>query len=167
MKLVVTLLLLSSLCFAKHKPKVIYDHVAKITYHAPQKHLKDLLEGRTDLFYDSNFYGDDYVCTPGDEHHSPDCRKRQDWYVGVVDQPASIALVLDDGRSIVLVADSFAGWKKMLCGPAPCDTGKPPSVANLDELIQGYYLGKEDTVFQIRYRLLEAGDVEIKPSSLK
>jgi hypothetical protein len=84
-RLAVFLLFCDLLCFARPK----YDHTAKVTYRAEQKHLKYLLEGRDDLYYDDSYYGDNWICTPGDEHHAPDCRKSQDWYVYEVDRRAS------------------------------------------------------------------------------
>jgi hypothetical protein len=92
MRVLTVLLLLTASCFAKPK----YDHIGKMIYHAAE--LKYLLEGRTDLYYDDNFYGDRYICTPGDEHHAPDCRKDVDWYATV--KPSWTEIVLDDGTKV-------------------------------------------------------------------
>jgi hypothetical protein len=163
------ILLCDLLCFAKPK----YDHTAKVTYRAEQKHLKYLLEGRDDLYYDDSYYGDSWVCTPGDEHHAPDCRKSQDWYVYEIDRAASVKLVLDDGRSITFIANheagiSGTGWLHPNCDPEPCDS-KFPKIANIWHLFDDYYLAGEekDVEFDVSYRLVKTGDIEIKPRPRK
>lgn len=166
-RLAVFLLFSDLLCFARPK----YDHTAKVTYRAEQKHLKYLLEGRDDLYYDDSYYGDNWICTPGDEHHAPDCRKSQDWYVYEVDRRGSVALVLDDGRSMTLVADPEvanpnAGWLHPKCAPEPCDS-KSPKIANIWHLFDDYYLGEKDAEFEVSYRLLKTGEIEIKPKPRK
>lgn len=73
------------------KTQAKYNHVGKVEYHPPQ--TRDLLAGRTDLFYDG-----DYICTPGDEHHAPDCRKN--WWV--IDAQGYKTITLDDGTQILV-----------------------------------------------------------------
>jgi len=90
------LLLVSTSAFPKKKPKLVFDHVGKMTNHGPK--MRYLLEGRTDLYED-----DEYICTPGDEHHAPTCRTYIDWFT--VEKVGYVEILLDDG-SIMIVSDS-------------------------------------------------------------
>jgi len=110
--LLIVLLLAGSASLAKTK----YDHIGKMVYHSPV--VKNLLEGRTDLYYDDNFYGDSYICTPGDEHHAPDCRKQIDWLLVV--KESYVDVILDDGKTLIVnereigtdLADTALAWQQ-------------------------------------------------------
>jgi len=91
----VFLLLLTSPASARKKPPLSY-HEATVAYHGPR--MRNLLEGRADLFYDG-----DYVCTPGSEHYAPDCRKTVDWWVTESESYAEV--VLED-HTILIVTSS-------------------------------------------------------------
>jgi hypothetical protein len=90
------LLLVSTSAFPKKKPNLVFDHVGKMTNHDPQ--MRYLLEGRTDLYED-----DEYICTPGDEHHAPTCLTYVDWFVP--EKTGYVEILLDDG-SIMIVSNS-------------------------------------------------------------
>jgi hypothetical protein len=155
MKNALLLLLLTSLlaispCFAKRKPKLIYDHIGKLTYHAG--HVKYIPEGRTDVYEVG-----EYTCLGGDEHHAPDCNKDENWYVW--DKEPSYEVSLDDGRIITL------GW---LSGSV-CDL--PATTSNLCLLISpfpqkaslvGLSLSRvpdDGAVAEFRYGLIDGGVV--------
>lgn len=97
----VALLLVSTRAFCKKKPKLLFNHVGQMVNHAPK--MRYLLEGRTDLFED-----DEYICTPGDEHHAPTCQKFVDWWVA--DAVAYTEFKLDDG-STVIVTNNPSGFE--------------------------------------------------------
>jgi hypothetical protein len=90
-----------------------YDRSGKVEYHPRQ--MRDLLAGRTDLFYDG-----DYVCTPGDEHHAPDCRKN--WWV--IDAEGYRSVTLDDGTQI-LVFDNAADMNNVFARVPVSYSAKP------------------------------------------
>jgi len=69
-----------------------YNHIGTLESHAPK--MKDLIEGRTDLYY-----AGEYICTPGSEHYAPDCRKITDWFVKTRD--GYTTFTLDDGTVLV------------------------------------------------------------------
>lgn len=106
----VGLLILVALIASCAQAKKKYDHLGKVEYHPPQQ--RDLLAGRTDLFYDG-----DYICTPGDEHHAPDCRKN--WWV--IDAEGYRKITLDDGTQFLV----FDKETDSVFSLVPLDRGHP------------------------------------------
>jgi hypothetical protein len=189
MRRAIFVLLISSLAFAKHKPKPapVYDHVATMTYHAA--HYKYLLEGRTDIFYDG-----DYECTPGDEHHAPTCATHFDWMIET--QKEFKEINLDDGRRVIVGGDGTSWCTSERCTPTsnvwianPSDLPEPPrevidenppgvspEVArilnearekNRDPRLTPPAPFKDGGTFEFHYRLLEKGNIEVKPKENK
>jgi hypothetical protein len=186
---IISVLLISSLAFAKHKPKPapVYDHVATMIYHAAQ--FKYLLEGRTDIFYD-----DEHECTPGDEHHAPTCRTHSDWTIET--QKEFKEINLDDGRRVILDGDAMSWCTSERCTPTsnvwianPSDLpdlpreiidenppGISPEVARIlnearhkndDPRLTPPAPLKDGGTVEFHYRLLVKEDIEVKPREIK
>jgi hypothetical protein len=173
------------MAFGKHKPKPapVYDHIATLTYHAAQ--YKYLLEGRTDIFYD-----DEYQCTPGDEHHAPTCMTHSQWTTEIRKEFKEINL--DDGRRVIIGGDGTSWCTSDRCTPTsnvwianPLDLPDlpreivdenplniSPEVArvlnearhkNDDARLTTPAPLKDGGTVEFHYRLLENGDIEVKP----
>lgn len=187
---IIFLLLISSPCFAKHKPKpkpISFDHVGTVTYHAA--HVKYLLEGRTDIFHDG-----EYECTPGDEHHAPDCRTFTDW--NIVTRKEFTEISLDDGRRVILGGDETSWCTAERCQPTskvlianPSDLPElpkeiidenPPHISPDVARVLNEARHKTDTplttppapfkdggTVEFHYGFLDTGDLVVKPKESK
>jgi hypothetical protein len=166
--LLLALLLVPSIALAKQKPKLAdYNLVAKMTYHAP--HVKDLREGRTDLFYDG-----DYTCTPGDEHHAPDCRTYDGWLLET--QASFTDIFLADGRRIIIGGDGTSWCTAELCKQTSNveilnkrDLPKIPPDPSITHspMLEDMMPPKDGGTVEFRYRLLSSDEIEIMPRNLK